>query len=237
MLKRPPFATVVDELKKVGASKYTEGLSTTRSTEFWEEAEKQMKQSPDMRPTRLPEGMLLIERVKESSNALPSLVESDGSSGSTSPLSHPKANKQDRKDQRHLNVDMIPMQRVITPISEEDKAESTSASPVDYKPIIRIPPEAVDSSNRTDGMPSKDATLLSDKPSDTTTSSRTTTTSSKADSSTTDGSKDPFALGFEIARFGSPEPADETIAQRKNESRYRLNLQHDFHTSCMPLAR
>ena len=39
MLKRPTFSTIVNELKKVGASKYSEGLSTPRSTEFWEEAE------------------------------------------------------------------------------------------------------------------------------------------------------------------------------------------------------
>lgn len=38
-------------------------------------------------------------------------------------------------------------------------------------------------------------------------------------------------LGPDLSRFESPPPADDIIAQRKNESRYRLCLQHDYHAS------
>jgi len=220
MLKRPSFATIVDQLKKAGASKYSEGASTTRSSEFWEEAERTVKKSPDMRPTRLLE------------------VESNGSSGSTTPIPLAQKNKPERKDSKYLNVEMIPMQRIITPIHEEDKLESVSASPVDYRPIIRIPPEFVSpisaehSNNISDTPPKqKQEVPTSNQPSNSATSSRTSTTDSKPDSSTTDDSTEPFIPGLDVARFGSPAPADDMIAQRKNESRYRLNLQHDFHPS------
>ncbi len=234
MLKRPTFATIVDQLKKTGASKYSEGASTTRSSEFWEEAEKTVKKSPDMRPTRLLEGTSFIGYDLLSSDAF-CLVESNGSSGSTTPIPLAQKNKPERKDSKYLNVEMIPMQRIITPIHEEDKVESVSASPVDYRPIIRMPPEVVSpisaehSNNISDTPPiPKQEVPTSNQASNSATSSRTSTTDSKADSSTTDDSKEPFIPGLDIARFGSPAPADEMIAQRKNESRYRLNLQPRF---------
>lgn len=58
------------------------------------------------------------------------------------------------------------------------------------------------------------------------TSSTTTTHTDTTETST--GSQGP---GLELSRFDSPVPPDDIVAQRKNESRYRLNLQHDFHPS------
>ena len=39
-------------------------------------------------------------------------------------------------------------------------------------------------------------------------------------------------MGHPLSRWVSPPPTDEIVAQRKNESRYRLNLRHEFHPSC-----
>ena len=101
----------------------------------------------------------------------------------------------------------IPIQRIITPIREEDKQfDSPGASPVEYKPIT---------------IPSG--------------GERRDTSSSSASNTASSESKDGDILNggpnYNIVREGSPPPVSDVIVQRKNESRYRLCLRHDFHPS------
>ena len=123
----------------------------------------------------------------------------------------------------------IPVQRVITPIREEDKSiDSKGASPVDYKPI-KLPdplPASPDEIHARDMRHrSKSESALPDH-----NGSASTSRSGSSDDNTESIGHGP---GFEdLQRVESPPPADEVIAQRKNESRYRLCLQHNFHPSC-----
>ena len=125
----------------------------------------------------------------------------------------------------------IPMQRIITPISEEVKREgSKHVSPVEYIPI-KFPEVAKSETalepmqNREERIRSKSESAKPDHQSQSTSTSRT---------GSSDAYVEPYLNGpgfEELVRFESPPPADELIAQRKNESRYRLTLQHHFHPS------
>ena len=108
----------------------------------------------------------------------------------------------------------IPMQRIITPIKEEDKQGSPGASPVEYKPIKL--PQLVNESGKKGTQ-------------DTTSSSTTATTSSSKKTKSDHEGVEVQVLG--AVRSMSPVPDDEAVLQRKNESRYRMCLRHSFHPS------
>ena len=127
-----------------------------------------------------------------------------------------------------LSVGAIPIQRIITPIREEDKSiDSKGASPVDYRPI-RSP----ETSRPTEefGLPVREMRVRSKSEGSVPTRQESTSTSNTSSSNT---NSDPYAdgPGHMPERVESPPPADEVIAHRKNESRYRLCLQHNFHPS------
>ncbi|TDL14843.1 hypothetical protein BD410DRAFT_796909 [Rickenella mellea] len=106
------------------------------------------------------------------------------------------------QDRGRIHADTIPIQRIITPESEASSPTRTHGSPDTVN--SHLPP---------------------DTESPTTSSSRTTSRSSTGDSH--------VATGLELVRNRdlSPPPMDELSSQRKNEARYRLCMQHEFHPS------
>jgi len=122
-------------------------------------------------------------------------------------------------DRGGLAVIGIPMQRVITPISEEERqAGSAGASPVEYKPIKL--PGPVDGKKRQNA----ESTIEPNRGDSTSSSTTATTTKTKSDE------------GVEVKVLSAADaeirkPGDDIVVHRKNESRYRLLLRHDFHPS------
>ncbi|THH10883.1 hypothetical protein EW145_g1036 [Phellinidium pouzarii] len=215
-LNRPTFQKVVRELKQLGLDKYHSSPSSNspylgEKSMLFDEDHKR-KQSPDMKPVALPrdsEENELVHRRPTSTHSSP---------GPSTPPGHPSK-----------LAPVIPMQRIITPIHEEDKQpESNGVSPVDYRPIrfpesLQSPISDLQEREQRTRSKSEGASLVDES----TSTSRTGSTNTTVDS-TTDGPRPPLE---ELERYTSPPPADEIIAQRKNESRYRLCLQHDYHPS------
>ncbi|KAH8112737.1 hypothetical protein DFH11DRAFT_1606815 [Phellopilus nigrolimitatus] len=199
---RPTFQKIIRELRKQGLSKYTDSPSLGGKAELFNE-DSIRRHSPDMKPVELP-----IDGSDERRHISRRSTSASSSPGPSSPSLRPTS----------LSPGGIPMQRIITPIREEDKQPgSNGASPVEYKPA------------RDERMRSKSEGATPTNES--TSSSRTGSTGTSAGSY----GNGP-GLELELERVESPPPADEQIAQRKNESRYRLHLQHNFHpTLTLPL--
>lgn len=138
----------------------------------------------------------------------------------------------------------IPMQRLITPIREDDKQDSAAVSPTSLRAVsISIPMRGHKDAgihNHVWEMDNREQRMRTmsegrqvavggggDSSSNSNSTSRT---------GSTDVNSEPYVDGpgkfEELERFESPLPADEMIAQRKNESRYRLLLRHKYNPSC-----
>ncbi|KAI5119647.1 hypothetical protein M0805_009008 [Coniferiporia weirii] len=208
---RPTFQKVVRELKKAGLSKYTDSPVLGGKSSIFDE-DHIRRQSPDMKPVALPDTESdtydLTRRRPTSTHSSP------GFYSALNPAT--------------LSRGVIPMQRIITPIHEEGKqSESIGASPVDYKPInIPEPSKASQAVQQERVQPTRSRSEGATPNNDSTSSSRT----GSSDINDSSNAESPGLLE-ELERFESPPPADEVIAQRKNESRYRLCLQHTYHPS------
>lgn len=208
--KRPSFDSIVHDIKK--KNKYTDSPAVKPKTELYEDG-RAMRNSPKLTPQKMQNLGFAVE------------VPSTGSSPASSPPPVTYAT---------LSPGTIPVQRIITPIREEDR--SVASSPVvDRKTFDvpgRSPPPSESFASPHMGFdagekgksqpPSREASESSAS-----NSTRTTSTDVK----TTDSSADVHEPGLELQRFDSPPPADEIAAQRKNERRYRLCLHHDFNPS------
>jgi abelson tyrosine-protein kinase 1 len=129
------------------------------------------------------------------------------------------------------------MQRIITPICEEKQGnDSKGPSPVEYKPI-KFPESKISDDSSSQSQSSPESLQVRDQRIRSKSESAKPDDHSQSTSTSRTGSSDVYAEpvegpGFEeLTRFESPPPADEMIAQRKNESRFRLTLQHNFHPS------
>ncbi|KAL5525571.1 hypothetical protein ACEPAG_6907 [Sanghuangporus baumii] len=205
--KRPTFQKVVRELRNLGLNKYSDSPRT--QVKVIDSDSKRSRPSPDMRPVDLPD----VESDDHDH------LQSTSARSSPGPIMFPHRS-------HALSVGAIPIQRIITPIREEDKSvDSKSASPVDYRPI-RLP----ETFKRTEenGLHAREVRVRSKSEGSTPARQESTSTSNTSSSNTNSYTDGP---GLVLERVESPPPADEVIAQRKNESRYRLCLQHTFHPS------
>ena len=122
-----------------------------------------------------------------------------------------------------LSPSTIPIQRIITPIREDKQEhESAGASPVDYRPI-QVNKETT---------PSAQNPLSESEVQTPVHMSSSTSRSASTDIKTSSTLSESESPGVEIYRLQSPPPQDDLIAQRRNERRYRLCLQHEYHPSC-----
>ena len=130
-----------------------------------------------------------------------------------------------------LSPGTIPVQRIITPIREEDK--SVTNSPIMERRTFDVPGRSPPPS---ESFPSPHIGVSENrKPPQRGASESSTSNSSQAESTNTTTNESGISAhepGLELQRFHSPPPADEITAQRKNERRYRLCLTHDFNPSC-----
>lgn len=211
--KRPSFDSIVHDIKK--KNKYTDSPAVKPKAELYDDG-RAMRNSPKLTPQKLQNLGFAVE------------VPSTGSSPASTPPPVTYAT---------LSPGTIPVQRIITPIREEDR--SVASSPVMDRKTFDVPgrspppSESVASphmgfdAGEEKGKPHSQPPSRGASESSTSNSARTTSTDVK----TTDSSADVHEPGLELQRFDSPPPADEIAAQRKNERRYRLCLQHDFNPS------
>lgn len=133
---------------------------------------------------------------------------------------------------------VVPMQRLITPIHEDDKQDSAAASPVSARAVsISIPLHRDKDDHKNHELENREQRLRTMSEGRQMSGGETTTSSgtSRTGSSDANSEPEPYVDGpgrfEELERFESPLPADEVIAQRKNESRYRFFLRHSYNFS------
>lgn len=208
--KRPSFDSIVHDIKK--KNKYTDSPAVKPKAELYDDG-RAMRNSPKLTPQKMQNLGFAVE------------VPSTGSSPASSPPPVTYAT---------LSPGTIPVQRIITPIREEDR--SVASSPVVDRKTFDVPGRSPPPSESFasphmgfDAGEKEKSQPPSRGASESSASNSTRTTST--DVKTTDSSADVHEPGLELQRFDSPPPADEIAAQRKNERRYRLCLHHDFNPS------